>query len=306
MGLAVSDGDDHGLTVTERTIVLGAPRSGTTFLMSTLSADPQLECVSGNLLPVGIAHLAAQDLPDEVREALQRSMRGGFTDYLESSLYRSRAAALRKWWSACRRPSTFASASKGRRVERMLVYKEPFLAFAPGFAYDALPQAQLLYIFRDGRDVADSLVRTYDVLTDRKLATLETNEMQLGRKVGELYVPWWVNDAESEQFMQASPYLRAVWMWREMVRRCREFFDREEVTSAGRLLQVRYEDLATDPLGAGEAIAEHLGTELTRRMRRQLKLAHPRSIGAHRRREQAELTDAERLAGAELEALGYV
>jgi hypothetical protein len=289
----------------ERAIVLGAPRSGTTFLMSALNALPTAECVSGNLLPVGIAHLAAQDLPDHVRDALERSFRVALEDYLATSLYHARSAALRKWWAASRRLSTLSPAMKGRRVERMLIYKEPFLAFAPELPYEALPEAHLLYLFRDGRDVADSLVRTYDVLTDQKLADLETNEVHIGRRVGNLYVPWWVSDSESEWFLSASPYLRAVWMWREMVRRCRDFFDRPDVVASGRILHVRYEDLIEDPLRQGQAIVHHLGQELTPRMRRRLLSAHRRSVGIHVRREQTELADAERLAGAELEALGY-
>jgi hypothetical protein len=289
----------------ERAIVLGAPRSGTTFLMRALGALPSAECVSGNLLPVGIAHLAAQDLPDQVREALERSFRVALSDYLTTSLYHARSAALRKWWAASREAPSLVPAIKGRRVERMLIYKEPFLAFAPGLAYRALPDARLLYLFRDGRDVADSLVRTYDVLTDVKLANLESTEVHSGRKVGDLYVPWWVGEGDSEAFLAVSPYLRAVWMWREMVRRCRDYFDRPEVMASGRVLRVRYEDLISDPLTQGQAIVEHLGLRMTPRMSKQLQAAHPRSVGIHGRRDQAELVEAERLAGVELAALGY-
>ncbi|MGH2863764.1 MAG: sulfotransferase [Solirubrobacteraceae bacterium] len=288
-----------------RVVVFGAPRSGTTFLMSVLNGDPALECVSGNLLPVGIAHLAAQELPQEVRDALERSFRGALDDYLSTSLYHARSAALRKWVAAGRRPSTLVSAIRGSRVEEALVYKEPFLAFAPELAYRGVPGARLLYLYRDGRDVADSLVRTYDVLSDAKLASLETNEVHLGRRVGELWVPWWVSDGETESFLDATPYLRAVWMWREMVRRCASFLARSEVRASGRVLAVRYESLIEDPLEQGQLLLGHLGRQLTPTIRKRLLGAHPHSVGIHRRREPAENTAAERLAGVELQALGY-
>jgi hypothetical protein len=290
---------------TQRAVVLGAPRSGTTFLMGVLNALPAAECVSGNLLPVGIAHLAAQELSDEVREALERSFRVGLADYLTTSLYHARAAALRKWWTASRGASTLRGAIEGRRVERMLIYKEPFLAFSPQLAYAALPQARLLYIFRDGRDVADSLVRTYGVLSDERLADLESDEVAIGRRVGGRYVPWWVSEGEEDAFLGASPFLRAVWMWREMVRRCGVFFRREDVLASGRVLHIRYEDLIAEPLAEGQRIAEHLGEHVSPMMRRRLANAHPRSVGIHTRLEDGEIAAAEELAGEELRGLGY-
>ncbi len=273
--------------------------------MGFLDALPQAECVSGNLLPVGIAHLAAQPLADDVREALQRSFRCSLVDYLASGAYNSRAAALRKWWAASRRPSELRAAARGRRSEELLIYKEPFLAFAPELAYEGLPDAHLIHIFRDGRDVADSLVRSYDVLSDAKLADLESNEVMIGRRVDGRCLPWWVAENEASEFFTASPYVRAIWMWREMVRRCTELLERPDVAASGRVLRVRYEELMRDPLGQGEAIARHLGRQLTPRMRKRLQTAHTRSVGAHRRRERSEILAAERLAGAELEALGY-
>jgi Sulfotransferase family len=273
--------------------------------MRTLEALPAAECVSGNLLPVGIAHLAAQELPDELSEALQRSFSGALADYMESSTYRSRSAALRKWWIASRGLTTLRPAAQGVRTESTLVYKEPFLAFAPDFAYQALPNARLLYLYRDGRDVADSLVRSYDVLSDRKLLGLATNEVMLGRSIDDHFVPWWVAVGEETAFLGASQYARAAWMWREMVRRSQKFVERTDVTQSGRVLAVRYEELMSDSLAQGQAIVEHLGEPMPSRMRAQLEAAHANSIGIHSRRDATEIAEAEMLAGPELQAFGY-
>ncbi len=289
----------------ERAVVLGAPRSGTTFVMHCLDALPEAECVTGNLLPVGIAHLAAQELPDDVRNVLERSFRGGLAEYLTTGVYLSRSAAMRKWWSSRRTLGGLRLAARGVRTESIVVYKEPFLAFAPEFVYEALPKGRLVYIFRDGRDVADSLVRTYDILSDQKLTDVETNEVVIGRKIGDRYVPWWVDERDEGAFLASTPYVRAIWMWREMVRRCNEFLVRPDVVASGRVLQVRYEDLTKDPLRQGEAIVGHLGRELTPRMRKRLQTAHARSVGIYARRDRDEILAAEQLAGAELESLGY-
>lgn len=286
-------------------IVLGAPRSGTTFLMDVLDTLPDAECVTGNLLPVGIAHLAAQPLAGDLPALLQRTMRGALSDYLVSPAFRSPWAALRKWWLIGCPPLGLPGALRGRRPERALLYKEPFLAFAPSLAYAVSSAAPVIHIFRDGRDVADSLVRSYDVLSDRKLAGLESNEAMIGRKVGSLYVPWWVADGEEERFLAASPYVRAIWMWREMVTRCRELFADPQVSRSGRVLHVRYEDFVRDPLAEGERIVAHLRQRSTRRTRRRLAAASPGSIGVHRLRERHELLAAEELAGEQLAALGY-
>jgi hypothetical protein len=286
-------------------VVFGAPRSGTTFLMDVLDALPEAECVTGNMFPIPIAHLAAQPLPDETRQLLERSLRSVFRDYLESGIYRSRAGALRKWWVAGRRLRDLAGAARGTRRERMLIYKEPFLAFSPDLVFDALPGSRLIHLVRDGRDVADSLVRSYDVLSDRALAGLETNEVPIGRRHDSIFVPWWVEVGKEEAFASADQYVRAIWMWREMASRCQAFLAREDVGASGRVLTVKYERLMTDPVGEGHRIVEHLGLDTTAIVEKRLREAHSRSFGIHSGRTAEAIREAEAVAGPQLGAFGY-
>jgi hypothetical protein len=289
----------------DQAIVFGASRSGTTFLMSVLDALPEAECVTGNLFPTPLIHLAAQEPPPETADLLARSFRGAVRDFIGSASYRSRTAALRKWWVADRGAAGLRAAARGERRERVVVYKEPFLSFAPSFAYSTFPTSRLIYLLRDGRDVADSMVRKYDILSDARLADLETNEAPLGRRHGKLMIPWWVEAGEEERFVAADQFGRAIWMWAAMASRSQAFVESPEVVRSGRILTVRYEELMADPPGQGAKLIEHLGMTVGRQARRRLAAAHGRSVGIHARRDPESVRRAEEIAGAQLRRCGY-
>jgi hypothetical protein len=271
--------------------------------MEILDASARTECLSGHLMPVGLVHLFAQDPPPVERELVGRMFRLAVSDYLHSGLYHSRSSAFRKA-AVSRTPSRLRDALTGLRYAEVFVYKEPMIAFAPHLVYDAFPDAPIIYIYRDGRDVAASLQRSYDVLSDATLASLESNETMLGRRVRDIYVPWWVEAGDDEEFLSASAYVRAIWMWREMVKRSDAFF--AEVESPARVLRVRYEELVREPTRVGAQIASHVGVPLTTWMKSKLRAASPRSIGAHSAFDSSEIAAAERVAGDELARLGYL
>jgi hypothetical protein len=301
---ASAQGTEPG-TIDARAIVFGAPRSGTTFLMEVLDTLPEAECVTGNLFPTALLHFAATAPEAETREVLERGLRGGMRDYLASSAYRSRAGALRKWWSASRRPLDLRRALTGGRRERVLIYKEPFIAFCPELVWDALPDARFIYLVRDGRDVADSLLRKYDILADSHLADVEANETPIVRRSGTLVVPWWVERGAEGAFVEADQYVRAVWMWSAMVSRAQDFLERPEVQASGRVLTVRYEDLVSDPLGQGSALIDFLGLRMGPRTREALGDGHRRSLGIYRKRPAAAIRHAEEIGGPALLRSGY-
>lgn len=287
-------------------IILGCPRSGTTFLITALRALDNSECVSGLLVPVSIPHLVNYALPAYAYNALALGLGASLHNYLNSGIPYSRFGALHKWLKGYMSSEELFQTWQRNRIIERIVYKEPFLSFAPEFTYRALPDCRLLHIYRDGRDCADSLVRTYDVLTDEKLMALNTAEMPLGRQYDNRYVPWWVEEGREEEFLASTPYVRAIWMWKEMVGRCYKFFSQPEVAATNRVLLVRYEDLVSNSLEYGEMIVEHFGAKMNTRLQRQFKKAHPLSIGIHKKRDEREIKEAEIIAKTELNLYGYL
>jgi hypothetical protein len=197
-----------------------------------------------------------------------------------------------------------------RRLRRVVrqpsgLYKEPFLAFAPSLPYLALEGCRIVHIYRDGRDAADSLERTYDPLTNAALQNPANNEVLLTRLWGSTNIPWWVDRGFEKQFIESTPYVRCVWMWRAMVNRTHSFATLPDVVESGRVIEVCYEKLVCDPKDEGQRLLDHIENRGNRRTWARLQQAHNRSIGIHQMRSEQEVTLATSLAAHELEMLGY-
>ena len=287
-------------------VILGCPRSGTTFLIDSLRALPYCECVSGHLIPLSIPHIANYSLPPEIYQCLLNTFEFSLQDYL-SSVSQARFQYLQKWINKDIGIRELIQAFQKKRQIKSIVYKEPFLGFAPEYTYNSLPNCRIIHIYRDGRDCADSLSRRYKSLTDERLTSLSTGAMLLGRKYDYRYIPWWVEEGKEEEFLACTPYVRAVWMWKEMVKRCHNFFTRPDVVASGRVISLKYEDLVNEPLKYGELVVEHFGFSMNNRIRKKFDLAKTNSVGIYQKhRELSEIKSAEKVAQCELELYGYL
>lgn len=284
-------------------VILGAPRSGTTYLLKALSAVDGHLGVSSEAFPVAIPSLLNAELSCEAQNTLEASVSASLDAHLAVH-ETSRALAVADLLQSGIGWREATTGLRRQRTIRGCIYKEPFFSFAPDALFRALPGCQVVHLVRDGRDVADSMVRRYNALTDESLR-LGSNELALGRKWDHRWVPWWVRPGDEEAFLACTPYVRAAWLWREMVRRTGAFSMAASSDAFGRVLDVRYEHLVARPLDVGAAILHHLRVPINRRVKKRLLTANQESIGIHHRRDATEVRDATRLIRGELASFGY-
>ena len=238
--------------------VVGSPRSGTTFLAGAIGSLPGFVDL-GEVAPVKAAVPELAALP--VDEAARR---------------------LRRVVNVSRRLGLVGSV---RAVEQT-----PELAHLVSAIPLAFPDAVIVHIVRDGRDVACSL------LEKPWLRREQIDADDAGLPYG-AYARFWVEPERRDEFERVSDVRRAAWVWRSYV---------TAALGAAGAVEVRYEAVTADPAGAAavlaprlEVPAEQLATALTR--------AHSTSVGRYATDLSAEqLADVAAEAGDLLRELGYV
>jgi DNA-binding transcriptional ArsR family regulator len=245
---------------TERPVfVVGAPRSGTTFMGSSLGRLPGfVDLGEVGPLKVAIEELAA--LPED--EAARR---------------------LRRTLERVRR---FGLARRLRAVEQT-----PETSFVIGAALRAYPDAKVVHMIRDGRDVVCSL------LEKGWLRAARGGADDVGNPYGE-QARFWVEPERVQEFNAASEAARAGWAWRRYLTAAR-------AAAPTATLEVRYEELAFDPDATAARIAAHIDAEPTA-LAEALREVHSQSVGRWRRDlTEEQVADIEAEAGPLLRELGY-
>ncbi len=170
------------------------------------------------------------------------------------------------------------------------VEQTPEMAFVVRAVPLAYPKARIVHIIRDGRDVVCSL------LEKPWLRREQVRADDAGVPYG-AYARFWVEPERRAEFESASDARRAAWVWRSYVTAAR---------AAEGALEIRYEDLASDPEAVAAQLAGPLGVRVEP-LAAALGRAHASSVGRYRADLSAEqLTDVEDEAGGLLRELGYV
>jgi hypothetical protein len=239
--------------------VVGSPRSGTTFLAGAIGSLPGfVDLGEVPAVKAAVPHLAALE-PAEAARRLRRT------------LAVSRRAGL---------------VGGVRPVEQT-----PELAHVVPALPLAFPDATIVHIVRDGRDVVCSL------LEKPWLRREEVEVDDAGVPYGS-YARFWVEPGRRAEFETASDARRAAWVWRAYATAAR--------TAGVLLLEIRYEDLAVNPSAVAAKLAPALGSPLAD-LASALSRAHNTSVGRFRQHLSAEqLAEVEDEAGDLLRELGYL
>jgi hypothetical protein len=237
--------------------VVGSPRSGTTFLAGAIGSLPGFVDL-GEVAPVKaavpeLAALAPTEASSRLRRILAVSRRVGLVGAV-------------------------------RPVEQT-----PELAFLARAIPLAYPEARVVHLIRDGRDVVCSLLEKPWLRRERAEAD------DAGVRYG-AYARFWVEPDRRAEFEAASDARRAAWVWRSYLAAARE----------GDAFELRYEELTSDPERVGVDLAGYLDAP-AEPLVSALGSAHAESVGRHRTDLTAEqLADVEAEAGPLLRELGYV
>jgi hypothetical protein len=201
--------------------IVGAPRSGTTFLGNCIGRLPEVSYHSEPRL----TKAAAQYVYDET-----------WSERWSASVFRVSYRAL-----------VLATLEGGRRFAE----KNPENSFLVPFLAATLPTAQFVHIVRDGRDAAVSHAEK------PWLAAASAGSGRVGhaRQAFGPHARWWVETDRRAEFATVPDIVRTAWCWRRFTEAA---LDGLATLPAERVIEVRYEDVVTDPMTAAEALAGFL------------------------------------------------
>jgi Sulfotransferase family len=251
--------------------IIGSPRSGTTFLGACIGRMPEVSY-----------HFE----PRLTKAVAGRVYDGSWSEGRSRRLFRTSYSTL-----------LLAALHGGRRFAE----KTPENSFLVPFLAAAFPDAQFVHIIRDGRDAAVSHA-------EKPWLTAAAGGAGRRGPAGEPrgpYPRWWVEPDRGAEFMAVPDIVRAGWAWRRFTAAALEGLS---TLAPERVIEVRYEWVVSDPMGAAESLGEFLGASAAGRegLRAGLGNASKSSVGRWRTiLNEQEIADLERHIGPMLTRLGY-
>jgi hypothetical protein len=225
--------------------ILGSPRSGSTWLMNLLAADPRVVAIDEPTLGVHLGTLMFDYVsvrPDRVPPDQLRvnDLRAHLPSYFFSARYQDAWRPPLRRLVLERLAAEVTDTVRARAIrDPVVVIKEPVGSQAADLIMSLLPRSRMIFLLRDGRDVVDS----------------ELDAFREGGWVARQLEGYRTSDEDRLAFTNARAH---AWLCRTIaVERAYERHPPE----LRRL--VRYEDLLADPAGRLEDLGRWLGLGLS-------------------------------------------
>jgi len=253
--------------------LIGAPRSGTTFLGDCLAALPEL---------------TYHHEPIATKAAARHVYEGDWSS--------RRARLIYRW--------TYASLMRQHGVGHLrFTEKTPRNCFILPFLSQTFPEAQFVHIIRDGRDAALS----YSKMPWLQAAASQESAYEPGGYRFGAYPRFWVEAERREEFAATSDLHRCIWAWRRHVSAAIAV---GRPLPSPRYLELRFDRLVARPAATATLLLDFLAITAPasrRKFQSAMSLADPSLSGKWR----AELSAAqrapiEREADALLRQLDYL
>ncbi len=253
--------------------LIGAARSGTTFLGECLAEVPEL---SYHFEPVA------------TKAAARCVYEGLWSDVKAKWFYR----AVYAWLMRLHADGDLRFVEKTPRNCCII----PFLS-------EAFPDAQFIHIIRDGRDAALSLSKK-PWLAAR---AVDSGKYEPGGYPYGPYAQFWVEPERRDEFESTSDVHRCIWAWQRFTE---DAIAATKTFSSEKLLEVRYESFGTDPTGEANQILDFLGirnSQSRQLFETAISTFNPGSIEQWKRQlDEQQLSEIYGESGELLQQLNYV
>ncbi len=286
----------NGHKVRQPVFVLGAPHSGTDLVARALKQSSEFHLTIGkpNVLRVIYAFARRPSISRGRGDAAARVLRDAFAEAWQINAHGCIACA-----PLCRHAGRVNGVGPCVNARNVTRYGDasPDLLYCAHVLVQAFPDAQLLQLVRDGRDVVA------DMLADS--ATLAWFRPSFSNVETEFPNPFFGIETEADRarWSQSSLAGKCALRWRGAVRqaaRLRRDFSQQQLTT------LRYEDVVHHPRQAAVAVSEFVSTPTSWRALRAMHAPYGAGTGTWRHRLTKEQADeVEKVAGEELRRVGY-
>lgn len=283
----------NGRKVRQPVFVIGAPHSGADLLARALKQTAEFHLTIGQPSVLGVVYAFARrpSIQEGRGEAAATVLRDAFAQAWQVAPHAC-MACMPACQQACGRSAATGTCVDEREITR---YGDasPELMYCAEALVDAFPDARLVQIIRDGRDVVASMLADREALAwfKRGVANVDT----------EFPNPFF--GVETEADLAVWPTLSAAgkcaMRWRGSVHKMARL---RSNLGADQLTSLRYEQVIREPQAAARAISGFVGSKIERI---EVPARPPAAGGWRQTLSPAQQAEVEQVAGQQLRRVGY-